>query len=1047
MKDIVMDFEGVTNNDSLHYEKEIQKIVEAMMIDTTEETRTSEMYATSDIANVRQSDSMKQLDHVFLTSRNPMNKGVEKGDATKKVLTSLKIALDCPIKDIETDLPDEIVEDLDNLNIHDIKLNNNDNTNNNSNENVHNYILPEKQPIKIDNKLIIEREKDPLNEFECNDEIMHGAFVLLFFLGKGWIGTGSASNSLIDHFLHYHDHRFVNDPKFIFTLFDQKRRHQIASEIKAKIMNNKNIIETTNISIFDKDFMPKLVKAIDNPDSEEANIIFKLISPIIKIGTADIPFSLGHRSAVFGKLYSLNFFFGLPSIYYTQANDDVYTPLAIRNSLVQRRIFDNNIPIDYTGKSILSILQGDNQQNVKNLNLHELASKHPYAQSEAYHDIIEAEFRDLLGHALDEGGNKQILKTKLMSQYKKGIFGTVRAAAGCVETNSRSALHGHHVIWTVLMPRLIQQIASYPELREAAIAVIDSISCSDLPIHDHLRAYRSNHRRDYPEEPILKRGALNNMPFPVCNSNYQYDSNWEKYSTSNASMSQIHKHACTCHKIPQGKYHCRMCFPKECNEKGTTFMYLKHVVDNGDMEANKIGYLQEDTEPIPHWTRMPIHEIGKNYKDPLPSKDDRYIIIETNRPTITHFDELLLLRTQFLEVIVHTDNIIIPILDIELINDIISVGENISDEEFNSKKLRYKGSIIYKGDIKLRRNENDMIVPHSKPINAIFGCNNALYVLGNDENARIVVFYVCKYIAKDGVKVASALTSLKIALTLQAKFQREIVEVKIKDKSNKTNSNEASNTIKINEIPAVQYSEKDKRVPEHYDRNKRFMNMFLNRMEGSPMEIEATQAASILYGSTGFTCTHKFWNLFLSAAMLHVRETCTMKYPQVLEDKKDEMISDNELKNSNIIHIYNETNNENNDNNNNLADDKHINILRNHMEKMDINDQGGVLEYKMNSQNEILYAEESIAENEVSIDNLSNIFSNHEEQIIDYDIKDHEEVSMDPNYTYVDIDELASIDITEHHLQVDDENDRGLREIVYDIDKNPMMLMQHNYYM
>jgi len=54
---------------------------------------------------------------------------------------------------------------------------------------------------------------------------------------------------------------------------------------------------------------------------------------------------------------------------------------------------------------------------------------------------------------------------------------------------------------------------------------------------------------------------------------------------------------------------------------------------------------------------------------------------------------------------------------------------------------------------------------------------------------------------------------------------------------------------------------------------------------------------------------------------------------------------------------------------------------------------------------------------------------------------------MDSNYTYVDIDELTSIDITESHLQEDDEHDRGLREIVYDIDKNSMMLMQHNYYM
>jgi hypothetical protein len=336
------------------------------------------------------------------------------------------------------------------------------------------------------------------------------------------------------------------------------------------------------------------------------------------------------------------------------------------------------------------------------------------------------------------------------------------------------------------MPRLLQQIASYPELREAAIAVIDSISSSFLPVQDHLRAYRSKNRNKYPDEPILKRGALNNIPFPVCNNDYKYDYEWAKYSCRNASMTQIHKHACTCHKLPQGKYHCRMCFPKECNDQGTKFMHLKHVIDDQSKENNKIGRLQENNDPIPKWVRMPISNIGKNLSDPIPSKDLRYIIIETNRPTITHIDELRLTKKELISEISNI-NVInnIPIIEDKNLNDILLSGISLSDEEFNSANFMHNGSIIYKGDINLRRNENDMIVPHSRHINALFGCNNAFYILGNDENARIVVFYVCKYIAKDGVKVASALTSLKIALTLQEKFQKQIVELNIEDKNAK----------------------------------------------------------------------------------------------------------------------------------------------------------------------------------------------------------------------------------------------------------------------
>ena len=117
------------------------------------------------------------------------------------------------------------------------------------------------------------------------------------------------------------------------------------------------------------------------------------------------------------------------------------------------------------------------------------------------------------------------------------------------------------------------------------------------------------------------------------------------------------------------------------------------------------------------------------------------------------------------------------------------------------------------------------------------------------------------------------------------------------------------------------------------------------------------------------------------------------------------------------------------------------------MEKMYINDQGGVLEYKMNTQNEIIFADTHTEQEEEEKENI--IYNNDDigNKITDDDFNDNEEVTMDPEYTYVDIDELKSIDIIENHIQDDDENERGLREIVYDIQNNPMMLMQHNYYM
>jgi hypothetical protein len=53
---------------------------------------------------------------------------------------------------------------------------------------------------------------------------------------------------------------------------------------------------------------------------------------------------------------------------------------------------------------------------------------------------------------------------------------------------------------------------------------------------------------------------------------------------------------------------------------------------------------------------------------------------------------------------------------------------------------------------------------------------------------------------------------------------------------------------------------------------------------------------------------------------------------------------------------------------------------------------------------------------------------------------------INENYPYVDIDELTSIDIMESHMRENNDYDRGLREIVYDADKNVILLMQHDYY-
>jgi len=212
------------------------------------------------------------------------------------------------------------------------------------------------------------------------------------------------------------------------------------------------------------------------------------------------------------------------------------------------------------------------------------------------------------------------------------------------------------------------------------------------------------------------------------------------------------------------------------------------------------------------------------------------------------------------------------------------------------------------------------------------------------------------------------------------------------------------------------------------------------------MEIEGTQVASILLGSTGFTSSHKFWNLYLSAAMIHVREKANLiKISYKEKIASDVMMEQDNSKNDDIISKKMEIDPE-------IHIDKHKNLDEN--EKTDLHIEfnqlyidaiEGVQEYKKG------YTQEDVIETSSKNYQSKDLLEVKNEQT-NVDQNDNIPQSQDvdeiinENYPYVDIDELTSIDIMESHMRENNDYDRGLREIVYDADKNVILLMQHDYY-
>ena len=77
----------------------------------------------------------------------------------------------------------------------------------------------------------IRRSKDPIVEWNKNNEIVAGAFPFLFLRGHKMLPEGSFNQKLIRHlFLHYNG-RFEKCNTFINLLFNQLQRHSAIRKI------------------------------------------------------------------------------------------------------------------------------------------------------------------------------------------------------------------------------------------------------------------------------------------------------------------------------------------------------------------------------------------------------------------------------------------------------------------------------------------------------------------------------------------------------------------------------------------------------------------------------------------------------------------------------------------------------------------------------------------------------------------------------------------------------------------------------------------------
>ena len=275
----------------------------------------------------------------------------------------------------------------------------------------------------------VSRSKEPVNEFTDNKRLLYGSFPHLFMLGRGLSRDAGVSDAEIDHFLHHYTNKFAQDQRFLFTLFDQKRRHKVSQVVAARVKANPESIRTFVEAVNAPGFSDVVDAAKKNPEGKEARKILSIIMPHIKLLGQQVPYGPVERKQASSRLYSLVHRFGLPSLFITISFDDMMSALSIRMSFPNR----DNVSFPATADGFLEALMSEQKEygdvKLDRDSLRKLAMENPVAAAEVFKRMIEAVFSEMIGLPAEH----TIKKTTSYKSNGGGLFGNITAAFSVVE--------------------------------------------------------------------------------------------------------------------------------------------------------------------------------------------------------------------------------------------------------------------------------------------------------------------------------------------------------------------------------------------------------------------------------------------------------------------------------------------------------------------------------------------------------------------------------------------------------------------------------------
>ena len=151
----------------------------------------------------------------------------------------------------------------------------------------------------------IERENNPVCEWNDNKEIVAGSFPYLFLRGYNILPQSTFGRRFIKHLFLYYDGRFEKCTPFVNLLFNQMQRHAAIRKIARVETSNRNILNKIESLMKSETFKKELEYAINNPKENKSKQLNSKIMRILGVFGNAVSFSPFERAQTRPKIHAM----------------------------------------------------------------------------------------------------------------------------------------------------------------------------------------------------------------------------------------------------------------------------------------------------------------------------------------------------------------------------------------------------------------------------------------------------------------------------------------------------------------------------------------------------------------------------------------------------------------------------------------------------------------------------------------------------------------------------------------------------------------------